>query len=144
MWTRGHDFAMAVESYAGTPWMHQGRLPGVGLDCAGLVSCGLRAVGEDPIDETDYRRQPDRRRILQWLQDHCDRIYGEPEIGDILLFGYHMNGTHVGVRTPAGLTHAWLRDSLKEGKVVTVDFSDGGYWRKCLIGVWRYRGRKDS
>jgi cell wall-associated NlpC family hydrolase len=144
MWAQGHEFAAAVEGYVGTPWKHQGRLPGVGLDCAGLVACGLRSVGEDPADEIDYPRQPDKRRILKWLTDHCDRIPGDPEIGDILLFGTSISGTHIGVMTRAGLTHAWLRDSIREGKVVTVDFSPGGYWRKCLLGAWRYRGRKDS
>lgn len=137
MTTFSHRFAEAVESYEGTPWHHQGRCPGVGLDCAGLVACGLRDAGANPADKIDYPRQQDRREIQKWLETHCTLVEGEPEIGDICVFGVGGHALHIGVRTSKGLTHAFLRDGYKEGAVVIVDFER--YWRSHLVSVWRYR-----
>jgi len=34
-----------ARSYVGTPFIHQGRRPGVGLDCAGLIECAVKDCG---------------------------------------------------------------------------------------------------
>ncbi len=53
------DVVDAARSYVGTPWRHQARCPGRGLDCAGFVVCAYRAAGyEIRSDITDYSRQP--------------------------------------------------------------------------------------
>ncbi len=39
------DFVRVARSYIGTPFHHQGRLPGVGLDCAGVIVCALAECG---------------------------------------------------------------------------------------------------
>lgn len=58
-------FVEAVRETVGTPWHDQGRLPGVGLDCWGVVIHGLRAAGfYAPDAEAAYRRA-DRWALLR-------------------------------------------------------------------------------
>lgn len=41
-------------SYLGTPFHHQGRAKGVGVDCVGLIACVMRELGVSVVDRTDY------------------------------------------------------------------------------------------
>lgn len=50
------DIIATAKSMLGTPYHHQGRVPGVGLDCIGLVVCTVRALGAVIQDRTDYPR----------------------------------------------------------------------------------------
>ena len=48
----------AARECVGTPFRHQGRLPGVGLDCAGLVIHAARKAGFPVIDYAGYPDTP--------------------------------------------------------------------------------------
>lgn len=49
-----------ARGWIGTPWRHQGRTKGVGVDCVGFVIEVARAVGVLSVDEAaNYRRRPD-------------------------------------------------------------------------------------
>ena len=48
---------------AGTPFHDQGRAPGVGLDCIGLIVIAMRAAGFAVHDRTDYGRRPDGKSL---------------------------------------------------------------------------------
>ena len=56
MGTKADGIIEAARACKGTPFRHQGRLPGVGLDCAGLVIHAARAMG---ITITDFNGYPD-------------------------------------------------------------------------------------
>ena len=42
------DVVTAARGQIGVPWMHQARLPGVALDCAGLVRLSVGGRVDDP------------------------------------------------------------------------------------------------
>ena len=42
------EFIAAARSYLRTPYGHQGRMPGVLLDCVGVPICAARQVGLKP------------------------------------------------------------------------------------------------
>ena len=48
MTARADAFARAAEALIGTPFALHGRSPQHGLDCVGLVACGLEACGNAP------------------------------------------------------------------------------------------------
>lgn len=54
----------------GTAFHHQGRLPGVGLDCAGVLIVIGRHFGivAPDFDITGYSRTPSGRDMLTWLE----------------------------------------------------------------------------
>jgi len=76
--------------YERTPYAHQGRLPGVGLDCIGPLICGAKAHGlvHAGFDISDYPRQPDGS-LQPYLDAHLIRKpRAELGIGDVVLNGF--------------------------------------------------------
>ena len=92
-----------VRSYIGTPWMHQGRIKGVGVDCIGLTIIMARAAGAVPESEiamlpSNYglipvQRNPLLRRTIEQHMVHVDR--SEVLVGDILLGAWRNYPTHL-------------------------------------------------
>lgn len=111
-----------ARSYLDTPFRHQGRLPGVGIDCVGVFIClarEMRWVAED-FDITGYRRVPDGHTLVHHLHDHFDEIPKEAmRPGDFLCVAFDKHPHHVGVVADyphggLGMIHA----SSRSGKVV--------------------------
>lgn len=91
------DVVAAARSHLGTQWQHQGRLPGVALDCAGLVICVARELGLVPADwdVPPYSRRPDGS-MLEW----CDRMMqrrGAPAPGRVLVLAVRNDPQHLGI-----------------------------------------------
>ena len=88
-----------ARSWLGTPWQHQARAKGVGVDCGGLVIGIARALGLVPeaMDIGGYARQPDGESLLA----HCDawmqRLQGAPQPGDVLVMRFDTRPQHVAV-----------------------------------------------
>ncbi len=125
----------AARTCLGTPFHHQGRTPGVGLDCIGLVVVALRAVGFRVQDRQDYAPRPDGQSLEKALREHgfTPLPSGEPpQPGDVLLFRYDGQPQHVALATsPTALIHAFA----PAGRVV--ETSLGASWRRRLVGRWR-------
>lgn len=51
---RGEALAAAAAALIDAPFRLQGRDPGLGLDCVGLVACALEAVGMSPVAPSGY------------------------------------------------------------------------------------------
>lgn len=97
-----------------TPFHHQGRVPGEGLDCAGLIVCACRAVGLDPPDMTGYSRSPSGR-LLQEAMESWLLPADAPAPGRVVLirFERELDPAHVALVAdhPGGglsLIHAYL------------------------------------
>ena len=87
----------AARAHIGTRWQHQGRLPGVSLDCAGLVIVVARKLGLVPptFDINGYTRVPDGT-MLDWCNRHMTQLQG-PELGAVLSLIVHREPQHLGV-----------------------------------------------
>lgn len=93
------DIIGAARACLRTPWVHQGRMPGVALDCAGLVICVARAVGavSPDFDVNGYARQPDGT-----LLEVCDRLMtriSAPELGAVVVAAIADDPQHLGILT---------------------------------------------
>ena len=128
-------FIATAKTYEGTPFLHQGRLPGVGLDCGGVVVCALRAVGYRVIDVVGYGRLPGKGMLEKIVEENCDKIEpGDLQDGDILIFRFAREPQHVAIHAGGQLIHAWQ----DIGRVVVHDFD--AVWRRRLTGCYRVRG----
>lgn len=74
-------------SYVGTPYRHQGRSPGTGLDCIGIVVCALQSIGIPVNDRRSYRDVPHHSMLREGVERHgCVEVKQPPKRGDIMLF----------------------------------------------------------
>lgn len=98
--TRPEAVAAWARTQLGVPWRHQGRLPGVALDCAGLVICAARALGLVPVtfDVNGYSRVPDGT-MMRFCNEHMTPI-GAPELGAVIVVATHNDPQHMGIVVP--------------------------------------------
>lgn len=129
-------FIAAAESYIGTPFKHQGRLPGLHLDCAGTMVCAARAAGLPVADRIDYGRRAQGAELEKELdaQSFLDRVpVGELLAGDLLVMQFTGAPQHLGVFDGQFIIHAYQ----PAGKVCRHTLTDE--WRKRIIRVYRIK-----
>ena len=95
--TTAADIVAVARAQIGTRWVHQGRLPGVALDCVGLVVHVGRATGlvAPDFDVNGYSRAPDGDMLNQ-AGLHLVRIDG-PELGAVIVLATEVEPQHVGI-----------------------------------------------
>lgn len=128
-----------ARSWLGTPFAHQGRARGRGVDCAGLVIVVGRELGlfAPDFDCTGYGREPHLGLLPSLMDAHMDllesRAAAEP--GDVLLMTFLREPQHCGILTDTGtLIHAFAG----VGRVVEhgIDLK----WARRVVAAYRYRG----
>lgn len=92
--------ADAARRYIGTPYHHQARVIGKGIDCLGLLICVSRDLGWVAADYnvTGYRRLPDGHSLLRHLREHFPEV-SESDLrpGDFVCVAFDKHPHHVGV-----------------------------------------------
>jgi cell wall-associated NlpC family hydrolase len=90
-------------SYVGTPYHHQGRIPGVAMDCPApvIVACWELGLKPRSFDVMGYGREPDGATLKGYCDEHMDPIsLDEAQPGDVLLTAWtfdRMRPRHLGV-----------------------------------------------
>jgi len=134
MVTREQIIAEA-RSWLGTPFHHQGRLKGVGADCAGVVIGTANALNLTSFDTVAYARQPDGAAMQAVLEAQMLKIsVDEIQYGDVILFAFDRDPQHVGFYTDIGLLHSYAQ--VKKCIEVSLDAT----WRARIRGVYRFKG----
>ncbi|ARK56313.1 NlpC/P60 family protein [Burkholderia pseudomallei] len=103
------QFVAEARSWLDTPYQHQGRLKGVGVDCIGLLACVAHALDLSDADFTDYERRPDGR-LRPVLETHLERVpLDEAQGADVLLFAWSSTPIHIAIMTDAThIIHAYI------------------------------------
>lgn len=70
------DVVRVARSYIDTPHHHRGRMPGVALDCVGVIVCAARELGlvDAEFDVPEYIAAPDGRTLLEWCNEYMTRV----------------------------------------------------------------------
>lgn len=85
----------AAHRFIGTPYQHQGRAPGAGLDCIGLVVESLNAAGiQVPGLPVDYSHIPKPRVILSNIARYCDEVT-DMQPADIIVMALRTHAQHL-------------------------------------------------
>lgn len=117
-----------------TPFQHQGRLLGHGVDCIGVAQMAYLAAGVELDVPLNYSQLP-TGKMVEFIAQRARRVaVRNIEIGDLLVFISNLAPTHVGVVTgvdPVRMVHAYN----KVGRVV--ENSLDGSWKRLLNSVWR-------
>lgn len=132
------EMVAAARGMIGTPFQHQGRLPGHALDCAGLVVCAARACGFAIADRSGYATVPHAGVFTRCVEENCTRIeLAEVRPGDFMTFAFVREPQHIAIVTqvePLQIVHAWM----DAGRVAENGLD--AYWRRRLRGCWRLKG----
>lgn len=119
----------AARSMLGTPFHHQGRLPGVGLDCAGLIVCAFRAVGVELIDLQGYGRRTDELLRMLHLNFEADAAGGPGWVRSFWV-GRPGRVRHAAIDSGDGR----IIHTIEGGRMVE---EDAGAWAKRRHWFWR-------
>lgn len=132
------DLIARAESWLGTPWRHRARVPGAGVDCLQLICdlAELAGIDPGPAARRHYSRDPQDRRLAEYLGDRLDRVPVDARrAGDVLLFGWATLPQHLGLLDARGnIIHAYE----SAGGVVRTPLR--GEWLRALRGVYRVPG----
>lgn len=127
----------------GTKFHHQGRLPGVGLDCVGVVVSLAKALGIVVEDVANYSKVTSTRhgqRLTQALENSFYKIpLDDMEPGDIVQFWIDKRGlgTHVGIAMPEQrVLHSLADPSINR----VVEQRMGKFWYRRIVQVYRIPG----
>jgi cell wall-associated NlpC family hydrolase len=129
------DFIAAVESLAGTPVVHRGRVAGPrgGVDCVGVVLVALAMCGVNLLEVEPYGLVPDADQLTAALSRYCDRVeVRDARPGDVLQVAVGARPRHVQVLVDSRhVVHAWAK-----GRIVR-----RVRWEpRETIQAWRLRG----
>ena len=89
-----------ARSWIDTPYLHQARLTGVGVDCAGLVIGVARELGIVPadFDVVGYARQPDGVSLVGWCEQSMTEIRRDQmQPGDVVVVAFDAAPGHMGI-----------------------------------------------
>ena len=131
----------AARTWKGTPYHHQGRVKGVGVDCIGLILGVLEECGMVGLDCPEYRRYPRvpprGKSMLHYFDKGCGKRLPVPEPGDIVIFWMSeqsKKAQHCALKTDRGILHTYS----DIGKVVENTFDD--YWQDRVICAYHAPG----
>ena len=139
----GSQIVAEARAWLGTPFLHQGRHRGLGVDCVGLVAGVAKALQLVDYEVTGYARHPDG----VMLRAECERVLrrlapGEPaREGDVLLFRIARDPQHLGIVTavaegrPARMIHAYAG-----GPGRCVEHGLDARWLRRVVAIYRLPG----
>lgn len=127
----------AARECLGTPFRHQGRIVGLGLDCAGVICHAMAQCGIPYRDTVGYPRQP-YAGMLQSVLDDQPAIVAVPvdaiRPGDILLMRFTGEPQHLALFAGDTIIHAYEH----VGKCCEHRFAE--VWRSRVVQAYRVRG----
>lgn len=127
------DVVTAARALIGTPFHHQGRLPGVGIDCAGVPIVVGRMLGlvAPDFDVAGYPPVPDGSSLRAYCEEHMIRWPWEEAGGAVLVAWKDGPPQHLGIvaEHPAGGLSIIHADSLRQKRVIETRLEWGRYMR---------------
>lgn len=142
----GAAIVAEARTWLGTPFHHQGRVKGAGVDCVGTPGESARALGCKVDYPSGYSRLPDgvtleseldRQMLIVWQRGMGDRL-ALMRPGDVLMFRMPKLPRHVGLY--CGVVdgeHRFIHATSDAGRVVEVNLD--AYWQRALKKVYRFR-----
>ena len=108
------DIIKAGRKLVGSPFMHQGRIPEFGLDCAGLMVCLAESLGYTPADMLSYGINPSTELLLWGLDSQpflTKASIMDRRPGDILVMRFRSRSQHLALFTGSTIIHAYYQVS---------------------------------
>lgn len=127
-----------VMTYVGTPFRHQGRLKGRGVDCVGLIIGVAHALQLSAFDAKGYGRSPISEMMMSVLMKELEMVDRPPKPGDVLYMAVPDIPQHLVMVVDNGYV---VHSTSLMGKVVHHALPED--WRSKIHGVFQFRGLED-
>jgi cell wall-associated NlpC family hydrolase len=134
------DIVATARKALETPWVHQGRLPVVGLDCAGLVLWAAGQNGMRPKNEPPpYPRNAKWDEFVGYFRRELTEIdWRSAREGSVLIFRQHIFPCHCGIMTVAGQDPFFIHSYLLRKRVVEERYTR--QWQLSTVAAFDYPG----
>ena len=129
------DVITVARAAIGTPFRHQGRRAGSGLDCVGLACHVACTLGIQHVDRHGYERQPANGLLDEAIDEQPSMVrvpLADLHPGDLLVMRFHKMPQHLAIYAGATLIHAWQ----PAGKVCEHVIDDS--WRRRIVRAYRF------
>jgi len=124
----------------GTPFHHQGRQPGKGLDCIGVPIVAAIACGLDVHDVKNYGRMPRPDVARMHLNEQLIRVSkANAKPGDVFYIRWLNDPMHFAIFTGETIIHAYSQIKSNHQQGVVVEHRMNSRWRDMVTEVYRFR-----
>lgn len=135
----GAAVVAAARGWLGTPFCHQGRRRGVGVDCVGLVIGVAHELGLSDFDITGYARRPDSSELAARAHELMQPIApAAARPGNVLLLAIEGRAQHLAIRSDIDGDPAIIHAHAPQRRVVEhrIDCN----WHERILGAFRLPG----
>lgn len=124
----------AARACLDTPFVHQGRIAGLALDCAGLGVHVMKVLGLPVVDFLGYGRNPHKGMLLDGMESQPALVRiprSQSKAGDVLLIRIGSEPSHVAIQTgDDSIIHAYQT----VGRVV--EHRMDSHWRSTIVAAF--------
>jgi len=141
MTTAAEIVAIARETLL-TPYLHQGRVAGLALDCAGVPVHVAKRLGMSFDDIANYGRLPVPAEMRRVLDANLTRVpKDQMQIGDVAWIRFQAEPQHFAIVADylhggCSLIHAYNGAGLRK----VVEHRLDAAWLARIVAVWRFPG----
>ncbi|WP_441561965.1 NlpC/P60 family protein [Colibacter massiliensis] len=147
--TAGEKIAKAAMDWVGTPYMNNTMVKGRGVDCSYLLVAALLDSGlmdKDKLHIEQYSNEWHLHRseelYLKYVEQVADKVDGDPEIGDFLLYQYGRCISHGAILVrPKQVIHSFVDLGVILSNTDDILFYDNA-GRSRLRAVYRFNPTK--
>ncbi len=142
-------FVHNARSLVKTPYQHQGRLPGVAIDCIGVIICTMKLSGCNMMGFEEYAYGPvPTGHFEKNLDKYFDRVWWKADkpafgfqrflkSGDILAMTWRERAMHCGIVAVGA--HGWNVIHAYSAAKEVVEHRIDEDWADRVVGVYRVR-----
>jgi len=131
-----------AREYLGTPFVHQGRLKGIGVDCIGLIVGVASELKLFEYDHAVYPRYSDGTLLMAHMRKVFVEISpDERQPGDVVIYWvqpHTKHPQHVGIVTDIGILHTY--DIVKR----VVETHTHQRWEDRVTHAFQWPGVSDT
>jgi NlpC/P60 family putative phage cell wall peptidase len=132
------DVMATARSWLGTPWIHQGRLKGVGVDCGGLIIGVGKELGLLDFDTSAYGRIPDGQRLRALCDEHLTaKPVADIVPGDVLLMRFTRHPQHLAIAGDRGDPFSLIHAYADAGRCV--EHGADQKWRRRIVAAYSFK-----
>lgn len=139
------DIVKEALQLIGAEWVHQGRNPGTGIDCIGVIVYVCERIGYPFEDRTDYSTEPIGELLVDEIRERFDEInIADAKEGDVLVLrtaGQRLP-THIAILVRGEAEYMLIHSIQIAGDRKTV-IEPYRRWVRLVTHAFRFRGLED-